>query len=1157
MQLMRPGGGGGQRWSSPRGLVVIFALIVMAMLGATASPAAARKRPTYRSPGYRPTRIPKNFVAAKPPPPVVLPGSGNTPRVFVDSAGSAHIAFATPAGAASDSIRTCRLPRGGKGCAAGATLTPNQPAAGNSPDTNQDFDGPYPLAVGNELLVVDSRCCNRVPTADGSFIENPVYLYTSEDAGTTFTGPTDANPYAGVIGSQDPSGDAIVYGGSVPSIGLISSVQTGGTIFQGVPAGSFTKATANLSLRPDRQDASDGRLGLDGVRPIAAFSDFSGTVTVREWTGNGSVNDAAQWTVLRLTGVDQPRIAGGPRGIALLTEPSISSGALSVRSIAAGGLSAGPPHVLARGSALSPTLSADPVSGMFAAAWIDGADGSVHVRTSADGRVWGLDQVVMRVPSGQLGELDVAATADGGGFAVVHDARGAPTVYDGRILAGQFGPTAATGKPGLGLVGGGSGPPSGDRKGFVACSQIHFGDVDIQATAGCFLRDPKNPSSGAGVAESAISLNGLQIVPDAGARIFIDPHAHTIVTDGAVRVIAQGSGSVPVTLWHGGLNVTVPDGAAVGATLFDFPMDQFAANVEGFGINAQAKVVLTGDGVRIPVDLQMPDYFGGITGHAELIVDARSGLHLDSLNFDIADVDIGALEIQHAHLDYMSTGEKWDGGATVIVPGPGVKVSAELHFAHGAFTGGNFSIAEFPGILVFSDVWLNEIRIGFQLDPVVFSGGVTFGFQPIAPPDTYAIGVRGDFQIEAGPPVAVQISGSGAVFGIDIAHAFFRYSADGTLRILGDVTLGSPKAMSISGALRFGIIGHAFGGSIAASACLFGVCDDVGVAANQRGMAVCLGFPGSISHDWSDAIYSIKYHFHDCVADQYGAPAGTSSVRRGRAAAPGQTFTVPAGASSYTVAVAGAGGAPRLSLLDPAGSPVTFGNPRTATTTAVAVPGPRDSNTTFVGLRRPRAGTYTLVPAAGAPAIAGLQVSRGYPTPKITATLGGRRRRRTLHYRVSGNAPGTSVVFVERGPAGDVPLGRAVGPTGTLRFRTGPGRGGRRLILAEVTRGGPPFITLTVAHYRAPAIPRPGAVGHLRAARRGGALRLRFAAAPGATTYVVTILLSDGRGLQRTLKGSQHRAAIAHVGRGTRATVTVTPVGPDGRRGPTRRTRLR
>ena len=226
------------------------------------------------------------------------------------------------------------------------------------------------------------------------------------------------------------------------------------------------------------------------------------------------------------------------------------------------------------------------------------------------------------------------------------------------------------------------------------------------------------------------------------------------------------------------------------------------------------------------------------------------------------------------------------------------------------------------------------------------------------------------------------------------------------------------------------------------------------MAANQRGLAVCLGAPGSISHDWADAIYSIKIHVFDCVADQYGAPAGTSAVRRASDGAPGQTFTVPAGASSYTVAVAGNGGAPRVSLLDPNGAPVAFGDPRNKATTAATVPGAPQSNTTYVGLEHPKAGTYTLVPVTGSPTIAGLQVSRGYATPRVTGTLGGRGRKRTLRYRVSGNAPGTSIVFVERGPAGDLPIGTAKGATGTLRFTSGKGPGGRREILAQATRGG-------------------------------------------------------------------------------------------------------
>ncbi|MGA9856815.1 MAG: hypothetical protein WBQ18_03075, partial [Solirubrobacteraceae bacterium] len=138
---------------------LVGAAIAAAALTFAAPAALAKRPPTYRSPGFKPVRIPRNFVPAKPPPPVVLPPSGNTPHVFVDGAGSAHIAFADPNGTGADVIRTCRLPRGGKACAASAALSPNQPAAGNDPQTNQDFDGPYPLAVGNELLIVDSRCC--------------------------------------------------------------------------------------------------------------------------------------------------------------------------------------------------------------------------------------------------------------------------------------------------------------------------------------------------------------------------------------------------------------------------------------------------------------------------------------------------------------------------------------------------------------------------------------------------------------------------------------------------------------------------------------------------------------------------------------------------------------------------------------------------------------------------------------------------------------------------------------------------------------------------------------------------------------------------------------------------------------------------------------
>ena len=194
--------------------------------------------------------------------------------------------------------------------------------------------------------------------------------------------------------------------------------------------------------------------------------------------------------------------------------------------------------------------------------------------------------------------------------------------------------------------------------------------------------------------------------------------------------------------------------------------------------------------------------------------------------------------------------------------------------------------------------------------------------------------------------------------------------------------------------------------------------------------------------------------------------------------------------------------------------------------------------------------------SAGSPAIAGLRVSRGYATPTVDATLGGTR------------PPADAALPGQRQRAGDLDRvrrtrpGRAMSRSAPPRARRGScaspratGPGGRRRIYAEATRGGLPFTSPEVAHYTAPAIPRPGAVGHLRASRTRGTLSVRFTGAPGAKTYTVKILLSDGRGLQRTLRPPS-TASRSRTWEERPREVTVTPVGPDGRRGPPRRTRL-
>lgn len=325
--------------------------------------------------------------------------------MLVDAAGTAHLAWSEDPNDAPGIMHYCRFPRGSSRCAATYARAILQPAGGgNGPATDVDYDGPIPMSVGNELLLLDSRCCNNANAPDGGpTIGSPVYLFTSEDGGGSFTGPDDPNGTAGIIGTQDPSGGALVFNGNSPMIGTISDTQTGGTMFQGVPAGQFTREKANLSTRSDQSDAYDGRLAVDGIRPVAVFDDLEGTTVVREWNGQGSVNDPANWSILRIANAFGPRIVGGASGLLLLSHTSLTGGTLQVRSISRGAGAAGPATNLGSASGSFDVIS-ESANGQAAVARTagDGVTATVEVHTSPDGRHWRDLGAVTRVPKGEL-----------------------------------------------------------------------------------------------------------------------------------------------------------------------------------------------------------------------------------------------------------------------------------------------------------------------------------------------------------------------------------------------------------------------------------------------------------------------------------------------------------------------------------------------------------------------------------------------------------------------------------------------------------------------------------------------------------------------------------------------------------------------------------
>ena len=794
--------------------------ILAAALGLAALPGAAgaRRAPSYHTPGYRGTHhVPK--VAPRVPPPVTI-GNGENPSILVDGAGTAHIVWNEPVPGGADRLHYCRIPRGASACAVSKVLTIDQPASlGNSPDTNKDTEGPRALSVGSELLVLSNRSpnvvaepgCNDPDPSDCPVSDSNNYLFTSEDGGSSFGDP-------GLIGTNPVGFGAVAFGAGSPFIATLASEAGQGLTFQAAHAGQFASDTASFGNAAAGGNGSCCLLALDSAsqRPVVALA-TGGRIVVREWDGTGSPNDLAQWTTSpSFPAGGQPAIAAGPAGVFVAGSPCDSCNQTVVRRVTGAGVG---PAVPIGPSANQFNLSEDGSGTLQAVYGTDTPRHELLLRSSRDGVHFSAPQVIAASASTAFESPRAAATADGGGTAVWEAA--------GRIEVAGFGATAATGQPGLGGVPGGSGPVSGDG-GSTSCTTVHMGDIDALSEAGCFLRDPQHPQSGAAVTDGELRINGLQIIPDAGVRVVIDPHARTIDTTGNVSVVLRGLGIGDITLWHGELHVKL-DSAAAGQTLFDFDTGQFAAALKGFPVDGKIDVSLEHDAVRIPISLKLPPYLGGVTGQATLRANNHDGLVLDSLQIGVPDVILGGLEIQDLDASYTRDGDVWTGGAKFNIPPHTSEfaIDVKVRFDHGELTMGSFGFGFFPGIPVFTDLYLNHFGGGFDLHtPKRIFGDVSVGAIPLDPPN-YAINVDGTFSITFGAngsPTIIEVGGTGAIHGEDIANAKLIFQTNGYFEADGNVDVNLGVAEVDGGIRAFADLpGKLFSGDVHGSVSFGGI----------------------------------------------------------------------------------------------------------------------------------------------------------------------------------------------------------------------------------------------------------------------------------------------------------------------------------------------
>jgi hypothetical protein len=1122
-----------------------LALILIAL----AVPASARAA-SFTTPGYHGTHHVPKVVATTPPP--VRIGTGSHPNILVDAAGTAHIVWDETVPGDGDRLHYCRLPRGANACAASSVLKIDQPDVdGNNASNNTDTDGPRALAIGDELLLLSNRGPNLVPVPgctdpDPSACEQSDsndYLFTSEDGGTTFGAP-------GRIGTNPATFGVVTFGGESPFIATLSSPPGQGLTFQASHAGQFATDAASFGAAEAGGNGSCCLLAVDPAtgRPAVAVSN-GGQVVVREWNATGSPNDATQWsTSAPVPGAGQPALAAANGALYLAVTPCDACDQTIVRRVV--------------GGAVGPAVAIGPASNELTLAGGSGGTvdavfntqdngGQLVVRHSTDGTAWSAAQVL--ATGGAHDDPRAAVGPDGGGVAVWADGSG----DDAAIEVSGFGPTGATGQLGLGSVGGGSSPIGGGGDGATSCTTVHMGDIDALSEAGCFLRDPQHPASGAAVTDGELRLNGLQIVPDAGVRVVIDPHARTIDTTGAVSVILRGSGIGDITLWHGELHVKLGS-AADGQTLFDFDTSTFAAALKGFPIDGKIDVVLAHDAVKIPIALKLPPYFGGITGQATLEANNRDGLVLDSLQIGVPDAILGALEIKDLNISYTREGDVWSGGAKFNVPPRSGEfaIDVQVTFTGGKLTMGSFGVGFYPGIPIFSDLYLNHFGGGFALSPrkKIF-GDVSVGAIPLDPPN-YAINVDGTFSItfgENGEPTVIEVGGTGAVHGEDIANAKLIFQTNGYFEADGNVDIdlgvvgvsGGIKAFADLPAKRFSgdIHGTVFVGG-------FGLVSAESLIANT-GMGACgklevPPFPalaGGFFWAWGTSADDVEFEAGTCDLSQYKvAPVSAAARAEGAGAGVGvTTATVAAGTDVENIELLGDGGAPSVTLTSPTGRVI---EPSTSDVSAPAYALRFDkAGRTVVVLNHPEPGAWRVALAPGSVAVRRASAAGAVAPPRVHAHVHGHR----LVYRIDGWTPGAQITFGERAGRVYHELGTARGAAGHLEFVPGDGRGGRRSLFALVSVGGLPRQRIALGSYVAPPPPRPARVRGLRVRRSGRSFVVRFAGAKGAARYLIDVRASDGRRIQRLTQ--THTLRLPALGYGDHVRVRVAGQSAVGRSG--------
>jgi hypothetical protein len=463
------------------GVPAIAAAAAVVLLGVAAAPASAL------------TGLPRL------PKPITVSSNGEKPNVLVDQIGTAHVVWneSKPLGAP-DVMHYCRIPRGARACTGEQTFVPPEP----DPGYNKDNPGPRIVQTSpDEIVLLTHRYPPVVVSNDPEGTPNPhcyeqnpqnlercfgssnnsTWAYVSDDGGDSFAPPK-------LLGTGRLSGPpiALTAGFDAPRIAMVSDTETGGTFFQAVRPDGYSHAMANLGDEGRDRAYSGSVAAFNDALPVVAFSDLTPTVYVRAYRG-GPTNDSTSWrTAVTVGPGEDPRLAGGPRGMYLLYKTRAQTGARYILKRVldpTGQVSAQSTPVSEIGDVVGRDLFEDGGGGLHTA-WVlrSGTGNALQYRFWPSAGALGAARTLAK---GDINGVDLSAADDGGGLAVWSTATG-----NGVVQAVPFGPTTP-------LV------------------DVRVTGIEVTQAVQSFVlpaRDPKNPSAPVPYSGALLEASGQTIV---------------------------------------------------------------------------------------------------------------------------------------------------------------------------------------------------------------------------------------------------------------------------------------------------------------------------------------------------------------------------------------------------------------------------------------------------------------------------------------------------------------------------------------------------------------------------------------------------------------------------------------------------------------------